>query len=144
MFDSQSLGDFHPELARRIQERIDAGFDSSDVDYEEACDTLRALVESGASPLVTIDRRYLEVVLREGLVARSTHIPGLNLIAGVIGRRAFLPEGEDRVVLRVNRLTAAHIPGQIAPRLTGKPPAFNGVIYFPKGFVPPTMLEVVS
>ncbi len=130
-------------IQQRAQERDLYGYNDRETEFDQACEDLRTLLAGGLRPLVTLKREYLGEVLKNGLNARRTYIPQLALIAGTIAVKPYLPEGEDRTVIAINGLDENSVPSKILPRLTGNPPAFRGVIYFPKGHIDPEDLEVI-
>lgn len=103
-------------------------------DPEEARDFIKSHLESGDLPVVTIPKEYLQY-LKNGLSPHTTWI-GEPLIAGTIGRAPYLPPGEERAIVKIQKIN----PDQIDPRFTGSDHAFHGVVVF-KGYIKPDQLQ---
>jgi hypothetical protein len=90
-------------------------------DYDEAQEIVYDLLAKGYKPTVTVPKEYIDA-LKNGLKAHSTWIPGLEVIAGTLGREPY--KAEDRVVVEVDSID----PRLVKPRFTGPDNAFHGVV----------------
>ena len=103
----------------------------------EAQRLLEEMFERGVRPIVTVPFEY-EDNLRKGLRAHSTWIPGLDVIAGMMGKEPYLPAKENRIVVKVNAPIES-----IHPRLTGPDRSFNGVVTI-TGPISPDNIEIID
>lgn len=106
-------------------------------DIEEAREFIMDKIRQGEKPIVTVPERYGKQLI-SGLKAHTTWIPELSLIAGTLGRKPYLPEGDDRIIVRVN-VDAS----KIQPRFTGPKNAFQGVIIL-NGPIVPENIELLE
>jgi hypothetical protein len=103
-------------------------------DYDEAQEIIYKLLEEGHKLFVTVPIKYKDA-LKNGLKAHSTWIPGLEVIAGTLGREPY--NAEDRVVVEVDSID----PRLVKPRFTGPDNAFHGVVTL-EGPIPPENLII--
>ena len=107
-------------------------------DPEDAREFIIEKYKEGERPIVSVPKRYLSN-LEEGLKEYSTWIENLRLICGTFGREPYLPEGEERVVVKVEVE-----PDHIEPRFTGGPKAmFHGVAVL-RGPISQNALEILG
>lgn len=97
-------------------------------------------LSAGEYPKITVDRKHLEEILENGLKARPTaYQKNVKLIVGTLGRDAFLPEEQDRVILEIHT-----DPKRVTPRFTGEARAFEGIVVFELDEIPPKDLRVID
>ncbi len=128
------------DYAEEARARRDKGASVDADEIAEAKDILAELIEAAQPPQVTVERKHLESILKNGLEARETEYQkGVKLIVGTIGREPLLPEGQDRVILRLE-LGA----DEIEPRFTGENKLFEGVFAVKGGRVPPEKIKIID
>src|SRR5690554_4504482 len=89
-------------------------------DVKEARDLIRAEIESGHLPVITVPKIFKDKI-KEGLAPHSSWISE-PILAGTLHRTPYLPEGEERVMLRI------HVPPEkVEPRFTGPDKHYHGV-----------------
>jgi hypothetical protein len=124
--------------------RLEQSYESQEVQLEEldisdpkeARDSIRECIERGEFPILTVPKQYADVI-KTGLVAHATWI-GEPLLAGTLIRKPYLPEGEERVVLRIKI-----DPKRIQPRFTGPDKHYHGVVVF-NGPIKPEEIEILT
>jgi hypothetical protein len=105
-------------------------------DLETAREFIRECMEiKGDLPLVTVPIEYAEEA-RNGIKPHTTWIYDA-LIAGMLGRKPYMPGDVPRAVFRVKTK-----PEDVAPRFTGPDKHFHGVVIFKKP-IPPDLLEEI-
>ncbi|HEY4515523.1 MAG TPA: hypothetical protein VJJ22_05225 [Candidatus Paceibacterota bacterium] len=102
---------------------------------DDAREQIATLFEHGERPIVTIPIKYREY-LKTGLRAHSTWIPCAELLTATFGRPPYLPDNEDRLIVRIKDIELDHI----SPRFTGPDNDFHGVVVI-SGPVAPEQLE---
>ncbi len=114
-------------------------------DPEEAREVLAELLARGGNILISAPAIAAEKVREEGFRANpdwsghpcivGTLFPALGAYEGTAG--------ENRIVWRLNLTRLAQYLGRnpVAPRFTGNPPAFHGVVFVECEHVPPSFLE---
>lgn len=104
------------------------------VDHKEALRFIEEQYEKGIRPTVTVPRQYAEY-LKQGLKPYTTWI-GIPLIAATFACSPYIPKGEDRVIVNVDKIPLE----KIKPRYTGPHKAFSGVVVLE----PPIPPEAIS
>ncbi len=110
-----------------------------DIDNPEAArEFIREQIEmKGTLPIVTVPMEYADSA-RKGIAPHTTWIYDA-LIAGMIGRKPYLPESDSpRVTFRIKAK-----PDDVVPRFTGPDKHFHGVVIF-KRPISPDLLEELS
>jgi len=107
-------------------------------DKDEIGEYIHGLFEKGERPVVTVPVQYIDT-LKKGLESHTTWIFGFNAIAGTFGREPYLPEGEERVIVKINKIDET----QVRPRFTGPQKAFQGVVIL-DGPIPPEAIEIIN
>ena len=93
-------------------------------DPEEARNFIRERMErDGEMPTVTVPEEYAEQA-RSGIKPHTTWIFDA-IIAGMLGRKPYTPEGSPRAVFRIKAK-----PEDVVPRFTGPDNHFHGVVVF--------------
>lgn len=102
------------------------------VGAEEAKDYINELLASGIKPKVSVPRRFLENVLKEGsLSAKKSWIPKFSILVGTLNIDPYsYSTDKDRVIFEVINPDV-----KVEPRFTGKDNKFHGIIYFPEGHI---------
>lgn len=125
--DFKDLSAHDLETLHSLQQQLEEGI----VDYEDAVDALEKLRKlTGA--IITVPNQYRQEIERQGyLEAHETYIPGMKVLAGMVGRKPLKVDSDDR--FRVN----VHDNIPLEPRFTGKPThnkpaAFHGVFVVKK------------
>lgn len=109
-------------------------------EIKEAKAIIADYLAAGEYPKITVARRHLEEILEKGLKARPTaYQKDVKLIVGTLGREAFLPHEQDRVILEVHT-----DPKRVVPRFTGESKAFEGVVAIQAEEIPPENLRVID
>jgi len=109
-------------------------------EIKEAKAIIADYLAAGEFPKITVAREHLEDILEKGLKARPTaYQKDVKLIVGTLGREAFLPEDQDRVILEIHT-----DPKRVTPRFTGEAKAFEGVVAFELDEIPPDDLRVID
>jgi len=103
---------------------------------DKAVEYVRDLIITGAKPVITVPKKYVEIVKERGLSEHPTWIPGTNRIVGTLGRKPY--GGEDRVAFSVDVN-----PDEIEPRFTGPDVEFRGVVGFKIKHIPPENLHII-
>jgi len=104
----------------------------------DAEEQIAEMLENGILPVVTVKQKWIET-LKKGLEKHSSWIPGFDEIVGTIGIDPYIPEGEERVVVRVN----VDSPERVHPRYTGPDKSFHGVVVL-DGPIPPENIEIID
>lgn len=102
---------------------------------DEAIEFIEHALENGFRPIVTVPAEF-EDEIKAGLRPHTTWIEGLNIIAGKLVAKPYLPENEDRIIVRVKDIDPRHIH----PRMT-KDNHFRGVVVL-DGPIPAESLEI--
>lgn len=132
--------DEHVAHAKAVAEEEGPKRTPTPEEIKEAKQIIADYLAAGEYPKITVAREHLEEILDKGLKARpSAYQKDVKLIIGTLGREAFLPEDQDRVILEVHA-----DPGRIKPRFTGEAKAFEGVVGFDIDVIPPDELRVID
>jgi len=107
-------------------------------EIEEAEEFIQNIIESGFCPVVTVPKQY-EEELKKGLAPQTTWIPGVEVIAGTIARRPYLPKGEERIIVRIEGIPHKHV----VPRFTGEDHKFHGIVVL-KGPIAPESMKLIQ
>jgi len=104
-------------------------------DIRKAREYVRETIENGNFPVMTIPKQYAAEI-RKGLVPHATWI-GMPLLAGTLMREPYLPDGEERVIVRIKV-----DPKRVEPRFTGPDKHYHGIVVF-KGPISPEEIEEI-
>ncbi|MFA5061741.1 MAG: hypothetical protein WC526_01180 [Patescibacteria group bacterium] len=101
-------------------------------DQAEAKDYINKLLAGGVKPKISVPKRFLENVLKEGsLSAKKSWIPKFSILVGTLNIDPYsYSTDKERVIFEV---TNPEVP--VEPRFTGKDKKFHGIIYFPEGHI---------
>lgn len=117
------------------QEQVPGAIDIADP--EEARRFIRERMErEGEMPTVTVPVEFVEEA-RKGIKPHTTWIYDA-LIAGMLGRKPYVPDESSRVTFRIKAA-----PDNVVPRFTGPDNHFHGVVVF-RGPIDPDLLEEVT
>ncbi len=106
-------------------------------DPEEARELIQQMLSEGKRPIVTIDKKYLEDVKKDGLIPQKSWT-GHDLLIGTLGREPYkLDKGRVAVEVLVDN------PDLINPRFTGEEKYFQGVVEIATE-VPPDKLRIID
>jgi hypothetical protein len=105
-------------------------------DPETAREFIRECMEiKGDLPMVTVPIEYAEEA-RNGIKPHTTWIYDA-LIAGMLGRKPYMPDGAPRAIFRIKAK-----PEDVAPRFTGPDKHFHGVVVFRRPISPDLLEEI--
>ncbi len=128
--------DYIEDTSESIQKDLEIGYKRHKEDIvsekEEIKQFITQLLDNKIFPVISLPKKFLDIIKKEGGIhARDTYIPGVKLIAGILGMKPYEKQGEDRVLLEIQCK-----PEDLDPRFTGKNKSYNGVVVFNKDFIP--------
>jgi hypothetical protein len=93
--------------------------------------------KEGEMPTITVPMEYAEAA-RQGIKPHTTWIYDA-IVAGVLGRKPYMPEGSNRIMFRIKAK-----PEDVLPRFTGPDKHFHGVVVFKQAIAPDLLEEVYA
>jgi hypothetical protein len=110
-------------------------------DADEARDKIQEILAKGYLPIVTVPKKYEDVIKKQGLTAHKT-ILKIPILAGTLATRPLLPKTEKRIIVVLKNIKKYE--KFVTPRITGEDKTFRGVVIFRSDKISPEDITIID